>query len=335
MPGMGRIRSTARRMINRFVPRAVILLYHRVAELPSDPQLLSVSPQHFAEHLEILRKQYSPVPLHQADPPSKASVIITFDDGYSDNLRNAKPLLERYDVPATVFVTTGYVGRDQEFWWDELERLLLDGGTLPQTLCLNIQGASRRWELGSGDSYQHNPLWNVLEKDDPSPRHSAYRSLHRLVRPMAEVERQIVLDQLRQFAFATSKVRPSYRALSSDEVIELAEGGLVEIGGHTVTHPVLSTLAESAQFTEIQQSKSHLEDVLGHPVTSFAYPYGSVADYTEATVAAVRQTGYLRACSNFFGTVGPNCDRFQLPRFLVRDWDGDTFSRQVRAWFDA
>ena len=112
----------------------------------------------------------------------------------------------------------------------------------------------------------------------------------------------------------------------------MADDGLIEVGAHTVTHPVLSALPIEAQNAEVQQSKSDLEEVLGRPVTSFAYPFGSAADYTEETIAAARRAGFLRACSNFPGVVGPDTDRFQLPRFLVRDWDGDEFDRRLRDW---
>ncbi len=344
--GIGRLRRIARRVTNMFVPRALILLYHRVTELPSDPQLLCVSRRHFAEHLEILRKEGCPIRLQRSGRSLRdenlphRGVVVTFDDGYADNLCNAKPLLERYDVPATVFVTTGYMGQEREFWWDELDRLLLQRETLPETLRLNVNGSTCQWELSASahfneGAYRRHRYWNVSEKDDPSPRHSLYRSLHRMLRPMAEREQRKVLDELREWAGAGSTLRPTHRVLSPDEVIRLGEGGLVEVGSHTVTHPVLSTLPGAAQRAEIRQSKAHLEEILGRPVTSFAYPYGSASDYTEETVAAIRQAGYLRGCSNFAGVIGPVSDRFQLPRFLVRDWDGDSFARQLGAWFCA
>src|SRR5215510_103661 len=125
--GIGKLKYIARCLTSRFIPGAVILLYHRVTELSSDPQLLCVSRQHFAEHLEILRKYGFPIALKHVDQTRRGrpGVILTFDDGYADNLNNAKPLLERYDVPATVFVTTGYVGSRREFWKDYLERIFL------------------------------------------------------------------------------------------------------------------------------------------------------------------------------------------------------------------
>jgi peptidoglycan/xylan/chitin deacetylase (PgdA/CDA1 family) len=120
--GADRLRRASRWLRGRFSRAALILLYHRVADLPSDPQLLGTAPQHFADHLEVLRKGNRPMSLHAlctALPDGKMpdrAVVVTFDDGYADNLHNAKALLERRDVPATVFVTTGYLGSPREFW---------------------------------------------------------------------------------------------------------------------------------------------------------------------------------------------------------------------------
>ena len=111
-----------------FHSRSVVLMYHRVATVQPDPWSLCVSPNHFAEHLEVLQN-YHRVRLDQLSPSGwsirpQLSVAITFDDGYADNLHEAAQLLNRYDTPATFFITTGYVGQGREFWWDELERIV-------------------------------------------------------------------------------------------------------------------------------------------------------------------------------------------------------------------
>ena len=186
LPGLYRLRRAAQRFRNRFRPTALILLYHRVINLASDPQLLCVTPKHFAEHLDILKKYARPVGLQslnrslQNEDLVSRSVVVTFDDGYADNLQNAKPLLERFDIPATVFVASGYVGSDHEFWWDELERLSLHPGTLPEPLRLSMNGNAYQWELKEGACYrdsdfQHYRSWNVLEKENPTSRQDLYR----------------------------------------------------------------------------------------------------------------------------------------------------------------
>ena len=114
----------------------VILVYHRTAEGIPDPHGLCVSPQHLSEHLEVLSDHFAPISMDEmgrslrrgAIPPG--SVVITFDDGYADNLAAAKPRLESHGVPAIFFVATDYVEEQREFWWDELERCLLDSPTV-------------------------------------------------------------------------------------------------------------------------------------------------------------------------------------------------------------
>jgi peptidoglycan/xylan/chitin deacetylase (PgdA/CDA1 family) len=127
---IGEIRKAiVRRLSNSIAPGARILMYHRVAEVAVDPWELCVTPQHFAEHLEVLSKFARVVSLSQLTQELDAgksidrSIAITFDDGYGDNLLTAKPILEKSDLPATIFVANGYVEQQREYWWDELERL--------------------------------------------------------------------------------------------------------------------------------------------------------------------------------------------------------------------
>jgi peptidoglycan/xylan/chitin deacetylase (PgdA/CDA1 family) len=266
-------------------------------------------------------------------------VVVTFDDGYADNLVNAKPLLERYEVPATVFVTTGYVTEDRSFWWDELESLLLGPQRLPETLRLCIAGESYEWQLRPSANEKHavgvKSRWNVLQRESATPRQLVYSSLHQLLRPLPEQARRNVLDELRRWADGSVIDTAQSAPLSSDDVVRLANGGLIEVGAHTVTHPVLSAISADAQFAEIYRSKMDLEGILGSPVASFAYPFGARSDYTAETVAATRCAGYRQACSNFPGLVRPGTDSFQLPRFLVRDWDGEEFSRRLSDWLSS
>jgi peptidoglycan/xylan/chitin deacetylase (PgdA/CDA1 family) len=268
-------------------------------------------------------------------PPG--AVVLTLDDGYADNLHHAKPLLERFDVPATVFVTAGCLGQRREFCCDELDRLLLQPGILPATLRLNINGSNHQWDLGEAGRYDEEDFgryrgWNVLEKNDPGPRQRLYRALWKLLRPLREGEQRQVLDDLLAWSRAESIVRPTHRALSPAELLNLVEGELIEVGAHTVTHPILSQLSATEQRAEIQGGKTRLEAIVGRPVTSFAYPYGGRPEYTAETVAIVRDTGYGVACSTVEDVVWRGSDRFQLPRISVQDLDGEVFSRWLWGW---
>jgi peptidoglycan/xylan/chitin deacetylase (PgdA/CDA1 family) len=332
-------------MRNLVKPEAIILLYHRVIDLPSDPQGLCVSRRNFAEHLQLLRawgRTIRMTMLSQALQHGKwgrRMVLITFDDGYADNLYNAKPLLERYDIPATVFVTTGYLGSKKEFWYDSLERIFLHSGPLPEVLRLKVNGFAMECELGSKPAgldvaCRNLKPWNVFRQDIPAIRHTLYRTLCEMLCTLPDAERREVLNNLAAWAGMDTINRATHRTLSSEELIRLADGGLIDIGSHTVSHPVLSSLSVALQAEEITRSKARVEELLGRPVDGFAYPFGGRSDYTEQTVVAVREAGFKWACSNFAGLVRRDTDPWQLPRFLVRDCDGEAFGRALNEWMD-
>ena len=124
--------------------------YHRIADTTSHVYGVCVSPEHFIEQMQTLRKYALPISLsklvqHLKDgslPPK--SVAVTFDDGYADNLYSAKPILENYEIPATVFICTGYVGK--QFWWDELDRLIMASHSDVNALRMRGGEKSFEWE---------------------------------------------------------------------------------------------------------------------------------------------------------------------------------------------
>lgn len=329
---------------SRFVPQALILVYHRVTKLVSDPQLLCVSPQNFIEHLKILKRHFCPIRLQQLVQDIKKgrihprSVVLTFDDGYADNLYNAEPLLKQYNIPATFFVTTGNLRQEREFWWDELERILLQPGVLPQNLSLNIGERIYQWDLGSDADYSQDAFsryckWNVMEKSDPTARHNLYRSLYQILQSLFHDERLRVLDELRLLVGNKLAIRQTYHCLSTEELRHIAKENLIEIGAHSVTHPVFSSSSIEEQRREIFQSKVRLEEILSHPLNSFSYPYGAKSHYTEETISLIKEAGFVCACANFTEVVRKGSDYFKLPRFLVRDWDRETFLSYLGEWF--
>src|SRR5215831_19684077 len=251
------LRQAARWLKYRFHSRALILMYHRVTELPNDPYLLAVTPKHFAEQMEAIRRYCIPMrlgelvdELQDGNIPNRA-VVVTFDDGYADNLHQAKPLLERYEIPATVFVTAGQVGSRREFWWDELDRLLLQAGTLAARLQLSLNGNAYAWELGEASTYTEEDSrryrdWHIEREDDPSPRHRLFRWLHDRLNSLPDGERQKILKDLLAWTGAEPSARITHQTLTIDEAILLEEGDLIEVGAHTMNHPNLAALPAAA-----------------------------------------------------------------------------------------
>ena len=304
--------------------------------------MLAVKPGHFAEHMEIIRSQCHPISLRQLVDDlqrkklTRRAVVVTFDDGYADNLYQAKPVLERYDIPATIYVTAGYIGSQREFWWDELDRLLLQPRSLPNRFSLMINDSVFTWE-GSGEtgqlsySAEHLVDWNIEREDDPYPRCQLFRELFEQIHSSPDRERRRVLAETLAWTGAESSGRLTHRSMTTEELVALRQGGLIDIGAHTMVHSDLAALTPMEQQQEILQSKEYIETILHHPVTSFAYPYGS---YTPETIAIVRDAGFESACATVADSVWPNAGRFQLPRLGVRDWDRQKFASWLSWWLD-
>lgn len=340
---LGNMYSRLRRAGERVrsgAPRGLILMYHRVAEKDVDPWSLSVTPVHFAEHLAVMRRVAHPVSLsrlgraHADDELPDRAVALTFDDGYANNLYSARPLLERADIPATVFIATGYSGQSREFWWDALDQALLRPGWLPANLCLDIGGAVKQWELGDAAEYseaQHRQDFAHYAPDAaPGSRLALYWSVWETLQRLPADQQRQALDAILAWSGCRPVTRPTHRSLRPDEISLLARGGLVSVGAHTVNHPLLPAHPAALQRDEIRQSKAYLEEVLGHPVTSFSYPFGG---YGAETVPLVREAGFRYACSTIEAPVLRRSDRFLLPRYEVSDWNGEEIERRVSQWF--
>jgi peptidoglycan/xylan/chitin deacetylase (PgdA/CDA1 family) len=295
----------------------MILLYHRIAPVESDPWSLCVTPEHFAEHVEVLRR-YRPIKFTQTRSLGRIfdrgdfSVAITFDDGYADNFYQAAPLLERYEIPASFFIATSYVGTAREFWWDELEKLVFQTAPWLGAVELTASGRTR-----------------VFQMDCDSGRMPLYLSLYEFLQPLTHEARLDVMDRLLQCSGQITAVRPSHRVMTRDELIKLAGAGLFEIGAHTVTHPKLSTQSIVTQQTEILGSKTWLEELLGKSIISFSYPYGGKDHFTEATVELVRNAGFSYACTNAARYVKWIDAPLELPRFNITDMNGEEFEKRL------
>ena len=315
-----RLKQILRRAMASLRCRVIILMYHRVFETSSDPWELCVSPKHFAEHLELLRRHYPVLSLHQllsclkgAQLP-KRGVVLTFDDGYADNFWNAKPLLEKYEVPATVFVASGSVD-NSGFWWDDLERALLQPKKLPKCLQLRVQGRLYEWPTTNSDQRQH-----------------VYMAIHQILQPLSTSDRDQVMTELFAWADIDQTGRLDYRPLTTTELIQLAQSEFIDIGAHTITHPLLSVMSQADQSAEIVGSRQKLTAILGSRVDTFSYPYGNV---TAETVNIVKSAGFEMALTVETHAVEVGANQFQLGRFEVGDWEGEEFKQHLHDFFRA
>jgi peptidoglycan/xylan/chitin deacetylase (PgdA/CDA1 family) len=293
----------------------LILCYHRVAEGVEDPFHLCVRPDNFAAHLEEMSRSREPSTLADLAVPSRRPrVVVTFDDGYRDNLTTALPIAESKGVPITVFVTSGILGNHKGLWWDRL-------GTLLRSRPPHV----REIELPVGDRNVRLPLGSSGIRADLDSVRS-----HLLPLRVADIQR--ALDAVSERWQVGSAPPPDAGTLSLEDLRQLTASDTVTIGAHTVDHVRLRDRPAREQQDTISGSKRELEQSIGQAVSHFAYPFGGHADFDDRSVDAVRSAGFNTACTTLPGTARSSADPYRLPRRLVMDWGRLRFRVQMQRW---
>jgi peptidoglycan/xylan/chitin deacetylase (PgdA/CDA1 family) len=310
-----------RRLRCAWMKHSVCLIYHRVAELETDPHQLAVRPERFRQQLLHLRDNFrilTPLQMQQSldsgDVPEDG-IVITFDDGYADNYLNMLPIVEELEVPVTVFVATDLLGTSREFWWDELERIFHGNAGHPARLEFIVPQGSIR-----------------TSTDTPEARREACDQFHAFMKRLKPAEREYCLDSLRKWAGTSAEGEASHRVLTNEELSRLSRSAFVTIGAHTCSHTALSVLSADEQVAEIAGSKRVLEQLTGRQVDFFSYPFGARNDYSAETPDLCRQAGFRGSYANFHGHIFRNTDPHQVPRMLVRDWPIDIFRHRLGAF---
>lgn len=329
------MRIPGRRYVGRLVrwarsrgPGNVLILgYHRVGNGDPDPFGLGVSARHFAEQMEVLGRSARCMALGDAVrglaegilPPR--AVAVTFDDGYADTLHTALPVLERQGVPATVFVTTGFLGT--EFWWDELARTVLAGWGPenrrdPGTVRLTTGGRTHEWRLEPG-----------RDRRAAKNRRRVLEEMSGILLTAPPAARAAALRDVRRWAGLPAAGADDPRALTDEELKRLAASPLIEIGAHGDSHAMLGTLGLAEQRREVGKSRETLQALTGAVVTSFSYPHGSLS---RETVEIVGDTGFTAACCSREDVAVTGKNPLTLPRFWVRDRGGGPFGCWLERW---
>jgi peptidoglycan/xylan/chitin deacetylase (PgdA/CDA1 family) len=246
-----------------------------------------------------LRKWFRVLPLataveelHRGTLPPRA-VSITFDDGYADNYSNAAPLLAEAGMTATFFVATGFL--DGGCMWNDA---LVEAVRRTGKSSLDLDGL----QLG------------VRSTAQASDRAALISELIRRLKYLPAPERRTQVDKV----LAAADIAPPIDLMMTPRQLRDLAGSGMEIGAHTVQHPILAQLPLLAVREEIGASRSYLERLLGRPVAGFAYPNGRPGtDYKAEHVAVVRDCGFSFAVSTARGAARDGDDRYQLPRVGV------------------
>lgn len=251
----------------------------------------------FDWQMRLMAEAFNVLPLSEAcrcikngELPTRAA-CITFDDGYADNAGIALPILQRYGLPATFFVATGFLSGGR-MWNDtviEVVRRLT-----PSQLDLS--------RLGLGD-------WTA------GTVHERYQTAMSVVYKLRYMDYDERRQKVAALASLVDDTLPADLMMTKKQVRDLVDRGM-EVGAHTVSHPVLARLDDRRAVREIRDSKEELEVITGKPVMLFAYPNGRRGrDYGPRHVEMVREAGFSAAVCTQWGSADGTTDPYQLPRF--------------------
>jgi glycosyltransferase involved in cell wall biosynthesis/peptidoglycan/xylan/chitin deacetylase (PgdA/CDA1 family) len=298
-----------------------ILMYHRIAKANFDPWGLAVSPDHFVEQMSWLVRNRAPLQLaefaelHRRGCLPRNAIAVTFDDGYACTV-SATQVLERLGIPATIFVSPDLVVAGREFWWDELERIVL--GHHGDSLSLNGH------RINLGDKRADDEVW-APSQPPRTPRQVAYRNLWSLLYRREPKALQEGITQLRHQAAVPDRPRESHRPMTWTELSRILSEAL-EIGSHSLTHASLPHLDPDEKAREIQGSRERCAELSGAEPRSFAYPYG---DFDSESERFAREAGYVCAVKADGWFVHRRTSRFALPRIFVGDWESARLARRL------
>ncbi len=295
--------------------RLLILHYHRVPERadPMCPELLERDV--FALHMRVLHEVCNVLPLSAALDgldegrlPARA-VAITFDDGYADNFQVALPVLQHFGLPAAFFIAAGF----------------LDGGAMFNDLVIEACRVAPAgvWRTGVA------AVGDVVIGDDAGRPQVAGALIARL----KYLDGDVRMAAARTLLESAGARFPAHLMMSGDELRRLHRAGM-EIGGHTLNHPILARLDAAAATREVREGQRVLEGLLGHRPVLFAYPNGRPGeDYGPREVAIVREAGFSHALTTRWACAMRGVDPWQVPR--IGSWDRTAArfcARLLRAW---
>lgn len=305
--------------------RLTILAYHRVWDIgpedtfPFDVELVSATPADFRWQMEQVLRACSPITFARlaeslddgVDLPPRP-IIVTFDDGHRDNYTHAFPVLRELGVPATVFVSTGFIGSAGTFWFDRVVQLL-------------HHAPRGRVEVPAVG-------FTAFVGDDVAARRESAGRLLRMLKAVPDTVRLSAVTQMEDALGTRTPLADGVLsgALTWDEVREMARGG-IEFGSHTVSHPVLTRLEDGPLGDELSRSRRDIEHEVGQSVTALAYPVGGPEAFDERVVSAAIRAGYRFGVSYVSGVNAGLSDPYRLRRLHVERYTSRAYFRGLLA----
>lgn len=294
------------RLINRSRHKPVVLAYHRVVKSGGEDADVTqgyVNVEQFERQIQEVTNKRRAVTVAEwlgKGSPVGPYVMVTFDDGYKDNLENAFPILEKYGVAASLYVTTDAVAGRRALWWDRLSGVF----AAARGKAVDIDG--RIFQIRNArDQAEAQAYATALWKRDP--------------------ERDAKIDRLCDLLGVDGPMLPGMY-LGWDQIRGLSDAGW-EIGAHTRTHRVLTTLTAAELEEEVAGAAAEIAAALGKRPTTLSYPNGRPGDFNVEVKAMLRAAGFRGALTMLGGLVEKSGDVFEIPRVVPKSWESPAVFR--------
>jgi len=270
-----------------------IVTYHRIIDPDkidsANREVVSATPKEFEKQMKFVSEHFTPIDffdLKEIVEKKKAvpqnPIIISFDDGYRDNYDNAFPVLKKFNLKGVIFLATGFIGTDKTFWWDEISSIILE--TSKKQIC--IPSISEKF-------------LKLSEKSDVKYRRQFIEELLNKIKTMPESKKNGIINELREVC---GNIKNSQSVmLDWNMALEMQKNG-VELGAHTVNHPVLSQIKHDDIRREIALSGFEIREKTGIKPVSFCYPVGKKTSFNEIIAEEVKTQGFSFAVTLIHGT---------------------------------
>jgi peptidoglycan/xylan/chitin deacetylase (PgdA/CDA1 family) len=298
-------------------------MYHRIADETFDPWGLSVIPSRFAEQIAWLRKRRQILSLdefanrHRTKTLPETALALTFDDGYACTAITAAPILKTMSIPATVFIAPDLIDTGREFWWDDLQRIILSR----EVASLSLDGEV----VELGERRGADDVWRPSQPPSTA-RQRAFVQMWTTLKNMRPDRIERTMESLRQQASINSEPRETHRLMNARQVRAL-DKATISFGSHSLSHASLTSLPYSEMERHIRQSAARCETVTGRRAQTFAYPFG---DHDAECEKVVEKTGFASACTTEQAAVTENVSPFAFPRLHVGNWSVAQLKRALR-----
>lgn len=297
--------------LSRQQDKAMILMYHRIN---NNGYEIGIHKKNFEKQMEYIRKKMNPVPLLDITewiskgkliPPG--AVAVSFDDGYEDNFLNAYPILRRFDIPSTIFLTTGHIGSRKIFWWDRVSEIIRK----TKKGIIDLRDFQR---------FAESPIdaFGILRLNTWQKRVYAYKVIARFFQTLQIKKIPEATDLLQEILEVEDSDIEAPSMLNWQQIKEMSNNG-IEFGAHTVNHPALTKINIEESRMEICESKRAIEARLNKPVYGFAYPYGLKEHFNEQIKKIVKNSGFYYSCSAETGVINVDNNIHELKRISMPD----------------